>query len=244
MDSNLNAGLAFLADNGLNLAAILPVDDLPSEMVERLGEHNIDVTSYRRLVLLGHGGRRFWEVFSTVDSEGDHPIDDFSARLAADFAASHLPEAAWLPIFPSALPLNLQWLGEMAGWSHPSPLGTGIHTQFGLWFAYRAAFLTATELPVLRQNPGSSPCLACSTRDCIGACPGRATAYAEQPDIQACVAYRLAPESSCVDRCLARLACPYAPEHRYTREQITYHYRYSYRSLRRYVDGNRAIHGA
>ncbi len=232
---SLNKGLDFLADNGLNLAAILPIRDLPVEIIEQLAAHGIDAHTYRRLVLLGHGGRRFWEVFSAAESEGDNPIDDFSTRLAATFAADYLPEANWLPIFPSALPLNLQQLGCLAGWSHPSPLGTGINVEFGVWFAYRAAFLTDAELPLLRQEPGESPCVVCSTRDCIGACPAHATAYPDQPDIQACITHRLASESSCVDRCLARLACPYAPVHRYTKEQLSYHYLFSYRSIQRYM---------
>ena len=130
MDVSLNKGLDFLADNGLNLAAILPIRDLPVEIIEQLAAHGIDAHTYRRLVLLGHGGRRFWEVFSAAESEGDNPIDDFSTRLAATFAADFLPEANWLPIFPSALPLNLQQLGRLAGWSHPSPLGTGINVEY------------------------------------------------------------------------------------------------------------------
>lgn len=235
MEASLDSGLNFLADNGLNLAAILPVKELPDEMVEQLAEHDIDVNAYRRLVLLGHGGRRFWEVFSAMEAEGDHPIDDFSAQLAATFATSYLPAADWLPIFPSALPLNLQQLGQLAGWSQPSPLGTGINVDYGVWFAYRAAFLTAADLPILRQEAGESPCLACESRDCISACPAHATDYVNQPDIQACVAHRLTPKSSCVDRCLARLACPYASAHRYTKEQLSYHYRFSYRSLQRYM---------
>ena len=235
MDVALNEGLDFLADSGLNLVAILPTADLPSEMVEQLAAHGIDMHSYRRLVLLGHGGRRFWEVFSATENEGDHPIDDFSAGLAATFATDYLPDADWLPIFPSTLPLNLQQLGRLAGWIHPSPLGTGITVEYGVWFAYRAAFLTDADLPVLRQDPGESPCVACLTRDCIGSCPAHATAYRDQPDIQACITHRLSPDSSCVDRCLARLACPYAPTYRYTKDQLSYHYRFSYRALQRYM---------
>jgi epoxyqueuosine reductase len=239
MNQSLIDGLAFLADNGLNLAAILPVDDLPPEMVQALAEHDIDVHDYRRLVLLGHGGRRFWKAFSASEITGDHPIDRFSAKLATAFVADYLPDARWQSLFPSSLPLNLQQLGTLAGWSHPSPLGTGINRDFGVWFAYRAAFLTDVELPLLRQEAGESPCAACLTRDCISACPSQATGYPDQFDVYTCAAFRAELESPCIERCLARLACPYAPEHRYSNEQLAYHYRFSYRSIRRYMNQDR-----
>ncbi len=240
MKQPLTDGLDFLADNGLNLAAILPVDDLPSGMIDQLAEYEIDVNAYRRLVLLGHGGRRFWEAYAASGVTGDHPIDHFSAGLATRLIADYLPDAPWQMLFPGPLPLDLQGLGQLAGWSHPSPLGTGINPEFGLWFAYRAAFLTDAELPVLRREPGESPCTACSTRDCIGGCPSQATGYPDQFDVFTCATFRAGPASPCIERCLARLACPYAAEHRYSDEQLTYHYRFSYCSIRRYVDQDRA----
>ena len=49
-------------------------------------------------------------------------------------------------------------------------------------------------------------------------------------DWQACVDYRVA-ENTCRDTCLARQACPVGPDHRYSREQMGYHYRISLRTI-------------
>jgi epoxyqueuosine reductase len=124
----------------------------------------------------------------------------------------------------------LQQLGELAGWSHPSPLGQGINPTYGVWFAYRAVFLTTAELPLTGGAPRPSPCDACLDKPCLSACPAGAVQPARF-DIDGCANYRLQPASPCADRCLARMACPYFPEHRYSLEQIRYHYGRSLETL-------------
>ena len=49
-------------------------------------------------------------------------------------------------------------------------------------------------------------------------------------DWQGCVNYRVS-ENTCRNTCLARMACPVGPEHRYTEDQMAYHYGVSLRSI-------------
>lgn len=228
-------GLAYLSENGLNLAAVLACDRLPADVAALLADEGIDLSAYGRMVLLGNGGRRFWEAFSAAKMTGDDPVDRFSVNVTTCFIEVYLPPAAWRLLYPGPLPLPLQRLGELAGWCHPSPLGSGVSGEYGLWFAYRAAFVTAVELPVLITPAGESPCRSCMTHDCVVACPSRAVQRDAALDLDACVNHRLLPASSCAERCLARLACPYAAEHRYTDAQLSYHYRHSLNSLGRYM---------
>ena len=74
-------------------------------------------------------------------------------------------------------------------------------------------------------------CIQCDEHPCIEACPARSVQIGAF-ELEGCVHYRLRPQSPCADRCLARLACPYFPEHRYTWPQIRYHYRHSLTTLR------------
>jgi hypothetical protein len=52
--------------------------------------------------------------------------------------------------------------------------------------------------------------------------------------VTTCIDFRLQARSVCHDRCLSRMACPVAPEHRYDLDQLNYHYKYSLASIRRY----------
>jgi hypothetical protein len=55
-------------------------------------------------------------------------------------------------------------------------------------------------------------------------------------DVFECSHFRLQENSPCHDRCLARLACPVAPEHRYELAQVQYHYGRSLQTIRTYFE--------
>jgi epoxyqueuosine reductase len=192
----------------------------------------VPLDAYRRLVLIGHGGRRMWEAVQAQGMQPADPIDDYSTARAQRFISAYLDGAPHLWLYPNtAYLIPLQQLGEAAGWSHPSPIGSGISPLYGVWFAYRAAFLIDADLPLVHEEPASSPCASCLEKPCISACPVGAVRL-ESFDIDACVQHRLLPQSPCADRCLARLACPYFPQHRYSEPQIQYHYGRSLEALR------------
>ncbi len=242
-DQQLQNGISFLARAGLNLLAIFDCAGLPAKIKEALLAAGLPLAAYPRLVLTGHGGRRLWAALQEAGLQTADPVDHYSSTITRQFIHDYLgdPPIVWLyPDTPYLIPL--QQLGQLAGWSTPSPLGQGINPTYGVWFAYRTAFLTTLELPphTAAAPPHSSPatrpsplalCAACPDKPCIHACPVGA-AQPDHFDIEACVQHRLRPHSPCADRCLARLACPFFPEHRYTLPQIQYHYGRSLETLR------------
>ncbi len=231
-DQNLERGIAFLAEAGLNLFAILDCAALPAQTEEAMLAAGTPLADYRRLLLIGHGGRQMWSALQERGMEPADPVDHYSTLITRRFIHDtlHDPPTLWLyPNSPYLIPL--QQLGQLAGWSSPSPLGQGINATYGVWFAYRAAFLTTLELPLRSAPPQPAPCDSCTDKPCIQTCPVSAV-QPEQFAVDTCVQHRLAPHSSCSDRCLARIACPFFPQHRYTLPQIQYHYGRSLTSLR------------
>ncbi|MGB0384621.1 MAG: hypothetical protein ACPGWR_07335 [Ardenticatenaceae bacterium] len=231
----ISEGIQFLSEAGLNLYAVLDCGSLPEDVALMMREQGIRLEEYSRLVLLGHGGRRMWEALNEFGKPPHDPVDTYSLRMTKVFIDDYLGSPRHMMLYP-LLPImiSLQRLGELAGWSHPSPLALGINEQYGIWFAYRSAFLTALPLPLTDDQLTQSPCDSCYDKPCISACPSGAVQGVHQFDIYTCSDFRIIQDSPCQDRCLARMACPYAPQHQYTLEQIRYHYGLSYQTIQRY----------
>jgi epoxyqueuosine reductase len=237
----LKEGARFLAEGGLNLLAVFDCADLPSPAAQIMAGHGVPaatvvpVAEYRRLVVVGHGGRRMWEALQEFGMETDDPVDDYSIALTRRFIQEYLDGASHLWLYPGTeYIVPLQQLGEAAGWSYPSPLGLGISPVFGVWFAYRTAFLIDADLPLVFEEATPSPCDSCAAKPCIQSCPVGAVQVRMRVsfDVEGCARHRLRRGSPCADRCLARMACPYFPEHRYTLPQMRYHYGRSLETLR------------
>lgn len=227
-------GIRFLAEQGLNLFATLECAALPGEIVQAMVSEEIPLYDYTSLVLIGHGGRRLWQVLSAFGMKTADPVDHFSLMMTRQFIDDYLGAPPVLTLYPSGYTIPLQGLGTLAGWHHPSPLGLGINETYGLWFAYRTVFLTTIALPPMQDQLTTSPCDTCRDKPCVSTCPAQAVRDAGQFKVMNCVDYRLQAQSSCRDRCLSRLACPVAPKHRYDLEQLNYHYNYSLVSLQQY----------
>jgi len=233
------AGEKFLAEAGLNLLTVFDCAALPETVTASLQAENIPLDMYGRLVLLGHGGQQMWAQLQTFGMRTADPVDYYSLTITRQFIRQWLEDAQTLILYPDApYQIPLTTLGELAGWSQPSPLGLGIHPEYGLWFAYRAVFLTQAELPITPVTAvPPSACTTCQHKPCITACPAHAV-QTTGFDVFACAHFRVQPQAVCADRCLARLACPVAPEHHYTEAQLVYHYRQSLATIRRYqIDG-------
>jgi len=180
----------------------------------------------RTLVLLGNTGPTLWPAFSASPEFGDglaDPLDRWSRRIGEALAQGCGGRA----LFPFGGPPHhpFQRWALRSGGLFPSPVGILVDAQYGLWHAFR--FAIALPEPVEEiAPPAASPCLTCSARPCLSACPVSAFVDGEYRH-QQCVDYLLAhPDAQCWRvGCLARHACPVGQTHRYTPDQANFHMR-------------------
>lgn len=211
-----------LHDQGLNLSAVFELAHLPEPIVQLLEKNDIELDKFSRLVLLGNGGPVFWDSLERFGLDQPDPIDRFSLYLTQQLidglVSGQKPSADQnLILYPQTdFLVPLQQLGELAGWGTPSPIGNSISPEYGLWFAFRAAFLTRVELPPTPSKLRPSPCESCTDKPCQIACPAQAVFEAvTQFKLNSCIDYRLQRNSTCGLRCAARQACPVGIEHAY-----------------------------
>ena len=222
---------AFPADyfnqSGLNRQHVFDLAELPIAVQEKFAP----LPDERQLILFGHGGRRLWEAVQASGVGGQDPIDEYSTQTISHWFASHAPDRHYRILYPGDQPIALQSLGQLAGWHHAAPFMVGIDSEWGSWFAYRAVVISDTNFQPNLAVDRNNPCLTCAAKPCIAACPAAAMAdgkFALSP----CLNYRQQGDSSCAHTCLARLACPIAPEHRYTAEQMRHSYSRSLKLIR------------
>ena len=227
---------AQLQSAGLDLLAV--IDN------EALREAALPVR-WPALLLVGNSGPQMWQCMPDDYRKRADPVDDYAFDTVARVLSTHLQSPGWQILFP-AVARNagaecppLQQLGALAGWHHPSPLGTGINDHSGLWFAYRAVVGIDSAMPATGIAATKSPCLSCSEQPCVSACPVRAISYRQMPDMQACADFRLQPQSPCADRCEARLACPVVTAKQNSKAQLAHHYGRSLPSLRSWLASNK-----
>jgi len=223
-----------LAEQGLNLHAVFDLASLPTEVRAGLGVSDKELMRYRQLILIGHLGRDFWQAANQRGLHGTDPLDQHVSECVMRWMVHSLPGHAWHQVFPGPAPVGLQRLGDLAGWHHPSPFWVGVDAEWGSWFAYRAVVLADTDLPVTPRRDTTSPCERCTDKPCISACPAGALTHGKTgvKGLQVCLDERKRPGTACMDRCLARNACPVGAPYRYSDEQIAYHYLQSMRHIR------------
>ena len=190
---------------------------------------------FRQLLVFAHAGRRIWQA-SKVRADHDNRLDRFSEDLIVDFM-ERIGETDFQLLYPrDYFAVDLAQLGEQLGWQHRSPLGIGIHPEYGTWFAYRAVVAADTNFELTRESL-PHPCRACPDKPCLQACPASALDETNF-NFEACSDHRLQQDSTCASRCLARLACPVGSHYRYDDEQIHYHYKRSLAAIRAYQNVN------
>ena len=233
MNRSQQRGHEWLATQGFNLQAVMRADQWPQRLRQSMEDCGVSLESTRRFVMLGAGGRLLWRQSGGDLTDSDHPLDTFSVNAAGRVVSEYWGGGEVEMLYPGSLPVPLQQLGVFAGWSHVSPLGMGINTGFGTWFAYRALFALDSPLQVTvpRASQGA-PCDRCVEKPCRSACPAVAVRLEKSFALDRCVSYRLESDSSCADRCLARLACPVGQDWRYDENQLVYHGRRSLDALR------------
>jgi ferredoxin len=179
-----------------------------------------------QLVMIGNGGSSFWEVFRQspeyLDGQPD-PLDRWSERLGRALA-DHLGGRAIFPWQgPPYAPFS-RW-AQRTGQAFQSPVSMLIHTQYGLWHAYRFALALTDPLegPQAASTP-ESPCLGCAGKPCLQACPVQAFSPGAYR-VDDCVAHLSAEgRDTCAGQgCIARRACPAGQEFRYLPGHARYH---------------------
>ncbi len=224
---------------GLDLYACLDFDAIPDDLRHAVQEAVVSGADdknvrWRRLVLVGNLGARFWSNLIAADVRGTDPVDEFSLKQARN-AAQVLPsDFRTSVLFPGTGRIPLQQLGEQAGWGSASWLGISIHPDFGTWYAFRAVFLTTFPLSCERLQTTRQPCVDCDGHQCWQACPTGAPGPPGEFNLDACIGYRLDIGSDCAGQCLARIACPLGTDYRYPGEVIDYFYRRSLEDMERW----------
>ena len=215
---------SFLNQQGLNRQAVFDVADLPEYIRSKLA------TESGQLILIGHGGKRLWEMVQAAGQTGSDPIDDFTVATLQRWFADFLPGKRYQILYPADQPIGLQALGKLAGWHQPSPFMVGIDSEWGTWFAYRAVVLADTNFQPSQPVDRDKPCASCQAQVCISSCPAGALNEAEF-SLSKCLTYRKQPDSKCRFTCLARVSCPVGSEHRYSTEQLHHTYSISLRYI-------------
>ncbi len=173
------------------------------------------------LLLVGNAGPTMFDRFAAERDPAHDAMDGWTRDVLTPLAAQ-LGARAVFP-FDQPHPPFLRW-AKAANAGFTSPLGLNIRADFGLWHAFRAAFIFDDEIAFPAPAPGSSPCESCLDKPCLTTCPVNAFSGSTY-DVAACAAHLASPEGKpCRDRtCLARLACPVAPGYRYAPGQMRFH---------------------
>ena len=182
--------------------------------------------------MVGQVGSELWPHFSAAPFLRDglpDPLDRWSKSIGTTLAVAE----GGCAIFPSDGP---PWFPfqQWASRSEPvatSPLMLLIHSEYGLWHAYRFALV----LPLLQPDdakalvPAGQPaatdvCARCDGQPCLQACPVDAftgTLYR----VDDCASHLHAPEGAdcMLGGCLARRACPVGAELRYVPDHAAFH---------------------
>jgi len=220
----------FFTNKGLNIQAVFNISSLPEEIRKSLPQDHFKAKSANQLIVLGHAGRKLWDLIGTTLKAVDDPVDNYSISVVKDYFYHYHPERQFEIIYPEYQCLALQQLGELAGWHNDSPFRVGINNLWGSWFAYRAVVLADTNFLETKKMTTHSPCTDCVDKICIGSCPPEAV-NDEEMSLTKCIDYRKQDGSSCKLTCLARSACPVAQDHRYSEEQMQYHYNISLKTI-------------
>jgi len=125
----LDAEVKWLEEHGINLFAILSINDLPDKLRHVLSNEGWSQERAGRLILFGNGGQQFWNSLHKHPRNDPDPIDNYSRDLAEQFATRVLARYEYQLLYPGGHTLPLQQLGTIAGWHHPSPMGIGIEQK-------------------------------------------------------------------------------------------------------------------
>ncbi len=230
--------ITILHDHGL-IGASIAFNDLPIDVQQTVQQTTTVDCRNQFINMFANAGATFWtKLQSSEYKDKANPIDDFSQALALQLIKTSDEADLCSVLYPSTQLVPLMQLGNLVGWSSPSPLGLGLHPSYGPWFAYRAVIVSPnplhTELTAVIEAPANvslgSACINCDA-PCVTACPGHAVSKLDNFNIESCAGYRLQTDSTCTDTCHARYACPVGRQYQYSEAQTAHHMKRSLVSL-------------
>ena len=176
----------------------------------------------RTILLIGNAGDEFWRAFAMYEHAGSNALDTWTREKLTPIAAKHGAQAIFPFDGPPYSPFQ-QW-AVRADNVFPSPIGPLIHPIYGLWHAYRAAFVFPEELELPAKSNAASPCNACIDQPCLNTCPVGAFTPGNY-DVPGCRMFISIPDGDdCLKTgCRARRACPVGKDYIYEPEQAEFH---------------------
>ncbi len=159
--------------------------------------------------------------------DDDHPLE----RYVGEVVLKALQPLAhrWAVRFAHEPPprrVAMQRLAHLSGLAYLSPSHLNVHVRFGPWIALRAAVVIDIDGPASPCSEPPNPCPDCE-RDCLPKFQHAGAAAGSTPEAHAAVEPHWRLWLSVRD------ACPVAREHRYSGDQIDYHYTKDRARLRR-----------
>jgi len=228
--------LKTICDNHhLNIALLLKKHEIPDQINQSLardiGYSTSNLLDFKSVILIGSGGRSFWEKFQDEihgsSKTSADPIDDICIRFFND----NFSNENHTLIYPNKnFHFDILSLSSLLNFSSPSPLGLHINRDFGTWFAFRLVILSNVEYESSDKLDFFSPCLTCIDKPCLSACPAGATSL-EKFNLKSCSDYRSKPDSACQRHCFSRRACPFQSQNSYSEKQLSYHMMHSYKLM-------------
>jgi len=185
-------------------------------------------------VLIGNT-RALWPCFRNAlradprRLEEIHPLDRYVT--AAILSALGSVALRWEVRFAHEPPprrVAMQQLAHVAGLAHLSPSHLNVHAVYGPWIALRAAVVMDIEGPADAPPSPPNPCPDCES-DCMPRFRKASGTAGSAPSDHAAIEGRW---RAWLD---VRDACPVGRAHRYTDEQVRYHYTKDQEVLKRLV---------
>ena len=161
----------------------------------------------RTLALVIGNTRAMWpHALAGCDPTLDHPIDTWVEQsIGSVLAELNVRARVWFPHEPPPRRLPFQRIAQIAGLGWLGPAMLLIHPEFGPWISLRALIVVDEPGPATAVIPTPDPC-----RECLSGC---------RPRFEAALA-----GGHSGDWLAVRDACPLGRAHRFSDQQIAYHY--------------------
>jgi len=158
----------------------------------------------------------------------EHPLDRYTEQAVHAAAARLDPLRRQVRFAHDAGPRRVAMVAAAVatGRAARAPTGLAVHDAYGPWWALRAVVVVDTP-PVPTVRPEAAPPCA----DCPAPCRAPAEALAARWAAAGATDGRAFVRRHFTDLVAARDACPVGRAHRYTNDQIRYHYLHDRRLL-------------